>query len=110
MKVGLSGGLPGNFLVQVGLPNTVGDSIESAPGANLFSYSFTITSISPNTGSYNGGTLLTITGTNFSPATGDTLVYVGDTLDWFCSIESISATVIQCRTPPISSDYHPGDG
>lgn len=96
--------------MQVGLPNTVGDSIVSTPGANAFSYLFTITSISPNTGSYNGGTLITIIGTNFSPASGDTLVYVGDTLDWFCSVETINSTVIQCRTPPISSDYKSGVG
>jgi hypothetical protein len=109
MQVGLSGGLPGNFIVQIGLGNTAGDSISTVPGADAFSYSFTITSITPNTGSYNGGTLLTITGSNFSPATGDTLVYVGSTLNWFCAIESINSTVIQCRTPPISKDYQPGD-
>jgi len=86
LSCGLSGGLPGQFTVQVGLPNSVGDSITSVPNANIFNYQFTITSISPQTGSYNGGTLITITGTNFSPASSDTLVYVGDTLDWFCNV------------------------
>jgi hypothetical protein len=45
-----------------------GNSIASMPNANAFSYVFSVSSISPNTGSYNGGTLITITGVNFSPA------------------------------------------
>jgi hypothetical protein len=61
------------------------------------------------TGSFNGGTLITITGTNFSPAASDTLVYIGDSLNWFCNIESITATQITCRTPAISKYYTPGE-
>jgi hypothetical protein len=94
--------------VQVTLPNSVGDSVATA-GADQFQYLFSITSVTPNTGSYNGGTLLTITGTNFSPATADTLVYIGDTLNWFCNIETITATQITCRTPAIHKDYKVGE-
>lgn len=36
------------------------------------------------------------------------MVYIGDTLNWFCKIESITSTQIQCRTPAISSAYTPG--
>lgn len=36
------------------------------------------------------------------------MVYVGDTLNWFCSIESLTATQVLCRTPPISNAYTPG--
>lgn len=68
-------------------------------------YDFAITSVSPKSGSYYGGTLLTITGTNFSPVSGDTLVYIGSTLNWFCNIESITTTQIKCRTPEMSPDY-----
>lgn len=68
-----------------------------------------ITSISPSSGSLNGGTLITISGSNFSPSYSDTLVYVGDELNWFCRIETITTTQITCRTPPIASSYLPGD-
>jgi hypothetical protein len=72
--------------VQITKPNTTGDSIAATADADAFQYLFSITSISPNTGSYNGGTLLTITGNNFSPEYSDTLVYVGDTTNWLCNI------------------------
>jgi hypothetical protein len=104
--VGLSGGNPGTFTVQVTLNNGAGDSQAITNGADQFQYGFTISSVSPNTGSYYGGTLLTINGTNFSPAVSDTLVYVGFTLNWFCSIETITNTQITCRTPSISPEYN----
>lgn len=85
---------------------TVGDSVSNA--GNLFSYVFSVSSVSPSTGSINGGTLITITGTNFSPDAQNTLVYIGDTLNWFCNIENITATQIKCRTPPISKAYAVG--
>lgn len=108
IQAGLPGGYPGTFTVQITKPNTTGDSIASTAGADQFQYLFSITSISPNSGSYNGGTLLTITGTNFSPEYSDTLVYIGDTTNWFCIIESITTTQITCRTPAISKYYTPG--
>jgi hypothetical protein len=52
------------YTVQVNVANT-GDSIAATAGSNTFQYSVTVTGISPATGSINGGTLLTITGTNF---------------------------------------------
>jgi hypothetical protein len=107
VTAGLSGGLAGPFTVQVTLPDFSGNNIADA-GVDQFQYLCSITSVSPSTGSYNGGTLLTITGTNFSPAYSDTLVYIGDTLNWFCNIVTITATQITCRTPPISKDYTAG--
>ena len=85
ITVGLSGGLAGAYTVKVTLPDSTGSSITVA-GADQFQYLCSITSISPTSGSYYGGTLLTIAGSNFSPAYSDTLVYVGDTLNWFCNI------------------------
>ena len=108
VAVGLSGGLAGTFTVQVTLPESNGDNIVTTAGVDQFKYECTITSVSPSSGSYNGGTLITITGNNFSPAYSDTLVYVGDTLNWFCNIETITSTQITCRTPRISSEYDPG--
>lgn len=91
VEVGLSGGLAGTFTVQVTLPDFTGDNV-AEPGVDQFQYLCSIISVSPSSGSYNGGTLLTITGTNFSPAASDTLVYIGDTLNWFCNIETITTT------------------
>lgn len=45
-----------------------------------------ITNISPNQGQYNGGTLITITGRNFSPDIRENLVTVGHELNWLCAI------------------------
>ena len=91
IKVGLAGGLEGTFTVQVN-HQTYGDSIAGGANTNIFNYKFSVSSVSPTSGSYNGGTLLTITGENFSTDTLNTLVYVGDTLNWFCTIESITTT------------------
>lgn len=52
--------------------------------------------------------MLTITGENFSNDTQNTQVYVGDTLNWFCTIESMTSTQILCRTPAISKYYAVG--
>jgi hypothetical protein len=38
-----------------------------------------------------------------------TLVFIGNTINWFCNIESVTSTAIQCRTPAISGDYTAGD-
>jgi hypothetical protein len=65
-QVGLPGGLAGTYLLYLNLQtNSAGDSVPATTDANSFSYAVTVTSVSPSTGSYNGGTLLTITGTNF---------------------------------------------
>jgi hypothetical protein len=108
LKVGLSGGLAGAFTLQVNLP-VAGDSVAASAGADLFNYAVSIQSISPTTGSMYGGTLLTITGSNFVTDSQQTLAFVGSTVNWFCSIESITATTILCRTPAISEDYNAGD-
>lgn len=60
VKVGLPGGLEGAYKVEVNL-QTNGDSI-SLTSSDNFNYAFSISSVTPNTGSINGGTLLTITG------------------------------------------------
>ena len=106
IKAGLAGGLEGAYTVEVNLVSN-GDSI-ALSSADSFSYSFSVSSISPQTGSINGGTLLTITGENFATGPQETLVYVGFTLNWFCTIESITKTEIQCRTPAISDKYTVG--
>lgn len=107
IKVGLSGGLAGTFTLQVNLAGA-GDSIPATAGADTFNYVVSIQSISPTSGSYHGGTLITITGSNFVTDTQQTLAFVGTTVNWFCNIESITTTAILCRTPAISEDYNVG--
>lgn len=58
----MPGGLPGNYTVQVNYPNDGGDAVLAATGVNAFSYDFKVTAVSPASGSFYGGTLLTITG------------------------------------------------
>lgn len=106
--VGLSGGLAGDYVLQVNL-QVLGDSVPFSDGADSFSYSVTVTSVSPTSGSINGGSLITITGTNFDTTSQQTLVFIGQTINWMCSIETITATTITCRAPAISDDYNPGD-
>jgi hypothetical protein len=64
-----------------------------------FSTSSTVTSITPTSGSVLGGSLLTITGTNFSPVASDMAVKVGDA---YCRVLSVNAdgTEITCRILP----------
>ncbi len=67
IKVGLSGGLPGVYTVEVTLSSTAGNSVPAANGTNIFEYKLQVISVYPTTGSLFGGTLITITGVNFSP-------------------------------------------
>lgn len=62
--------------------------------------SSTVTSVSPKTGSINGGTLLTIQGTNFGKEITDNpveLSYMDGIGSAKCFLESSSATEIKCR-------------
>ncbi len=105
IKVGLSGGLPGVYTVEVTLSSTAGNSVPAANGTNIFEYKLHVISVYPTTGSLFGGTLITITGVNFSPLESETHVYVGPALNWFCKIENITKDTIQCRTPIINANY-----
>lgn len=104
MLVRIPGGLPGIFRVVVSRI-AYGNSKENTVGAATFTYEIGVTSISPLTGSINGGTILTITGNNFSPDPTENQVFIGSAVNWFCEIITSSATQIQCRTPPI----HPSE-
>lgn len=73
--------------------------------ANDFAYELAITSISPSTGAYYGGTLITITGINFAPNILQNLVYVSDSMNWLCSIKNLTTSSIQCRTPPTNPQW-----
>ena len=55
----------------------------------------TASSMSPLTGSFGGGSLLTITGTGFDTETDPTVTVCSAD----CAVESVTDTEIQCRTP-----------
>ena len=85
IKAGIPGGLPGQFDVNVVVAG-FGNAIATPPTANDFKYEVVIDSILPATGSFNGGTLLTITGRNFVADTLDTMVTIGNELNQLCKI------------------------
>ena len=60
-----------------------------------------ITSITPNVGPMEGGTLVTITGTGFRSSTGDTKVTIGGIA--VSSITDMSLTEMIVRTPPTTT-------
>lgn len=91
LKVGIPGGLPGNFDVNV-IKTGFGNAFPNPTTANDFTYEVVIDSISPSTGSIGGGTLITITGRNFVADVLDTLVTIGNELNQICKIESITTT------------------
>ena len=55
----------------------------------------TASSMSPLTGSFGGGTLLTIAGTGFDTTTNPTVTVCSAD----CTVEAVTDTEIQCRTP-----------
>ena len=66
LTVGYSGSLAGIYRLQV-TETGVRTSAAATPTANKLTAKIVIGSISPLTGSPYGGTVLTITGRNFSP-------------------------------------------
>ncbi len=85
IKVGIPGGLTGKYKVQVNLIG-LGEAIPNNTNANDFAYELIINSVSPSAGSYYGGTLINIKGVNFSPALDETLVFVGNEINWMCNV------------------------
>lgn len=62
-----------------------------------------VTSITPSSGSIYGGTVLTITGVNFSNEPLDNPVKIGNlaTTSKYCMVMTSSTTKITCRVVPI---------
>ena len=92
----LPGGYSGANTIVV-FKKTIGDSLPDAD-ANVLTYEITFTSISPTSGSLNGGTLLTITGQNFSTIKTENVVLTDKDSQLYCDIESATITEIKCRT------------
>ena len=102
IQCGIPGGLPGSYQVEVTVDG-LGNVPPASSTADDFVYEIVIENISPSSGPYNGGTLLTITGRNFSPNEGENLIFVGDGLNWFCNLVSFTPSEITCRMP----EYNP---
>lgn len=105
IQAGIPGGLPGSFKVQVQISG-LGMALPNTTSCNDFTYQLVITSVTPTSGSYNGGTLIHIQGKNFSSAVDETLVFVGNAINWLCNLVSVNTTDILCRTPPFNPTYN----
>ena len=92
----LSGGKKGEYDIKVHKKG-VGYSIPKQEGNQHFMYETSVTSILPTSGSTEGGTVLTIQGTNFSPVELENQVVIGDSGLDYCVIESATQTEIKCR-------------
>jgi hypothetical protein len=90
IKIKFPGADSGSYLVQVE-SSSIGRIDKSALTLTVKAK---ITGFTPNTSSYLGGQLITITGENFSTDPLDNPVKVGS--DW-CYVKTTSATQITCR-------------
>lgn len=82
---GLPGGLQGGYDVKV-MIDGIGDATPVTVDVDDFKYELAIESISPSSGSYYGGTLITIIGQYFSADISENLVGVGNELNTLCTI------------------------
>jgi hypothetical protein len=73
-----------------------GTTLESVADFNTYQGP-TITSVSPTSGSVDGNTLVTITGTRFKTGTRPSVLFDGAAAD---AVTVVSTTTITCRTPP----------
>ena len=90
IKIKFPGAESGNYYVQVNSAN-IGRIDKTPLSLEVIGK---ITEFSPKTGSFLGGTLVTIDGVNFSDDLYDNPVKVGDT---YCLVETTSPTQITCR-------------
>ena len=97
----ISGGRKGEYLVVI-QRETLGASVPSNIGSNLITFSVNIDSIWPTQGSSQGGTILTIDGSNFSEDETDHQVYFGENQLNSCTVLTSSSSQITCRIDPLS--------
>lgn len=87
----LPGGHVDNNLIVLVYKKGIGFSNED-PNAADFQYIIKVTGIDVTTGSTNGGTVITITGENFSVSATDNQVFIGKKPNQFCRIKTATAT------------------
>ncbi|XP_012942613.1 fibrocystin-L [Aplysia californica] len=87
-------------------PCDVVATVKTVSQTNANAYTFdsalesTVTGVSPTRGGTGGGTLITITGTNFGSNTADIAVEIAGAA---CSVQTVEDTKITCRTGSASS-------
>jgi hypothetical protein len=92
VKCNLNGGPKGTATLVLTVPGRGNSVVEDFP------LKYEVSSITPQTGSPLGGTLLTITGKGFSTLTSQTLIQLSDKI--YCEIEGTpTIEQLQCRTP-----------
>ncbi len=94
----LGGGHTGDYKVEITKTNF---GVNSANPANASDFSFVITlsAVTPASGSLEGGSILTLTGTNFSKTLISNQILIGPNQD-FCSVTEVNSaeTQMKCRT------------
>ena len=103
----LGGGSSGEFNVQVNRSG-YGASVAASTDSDKFEFIIEITNVSPRSGSIQGGTIVTITGNNFSTVKNENQVTIGDSRTNLCEIITATATEIVCRTMADSSGITTG--
>ena len=92
----LSGGQAGDYLIKVHQAG-IGYSKPGTAGDNAFKYVIKVTSITPSSGSLEGGTVLTIVGENFSTITNENQVVIGDSGLDYCIVTDATAIELKCK-------------
>ena len=104
LTVGYTGSLAGIYRFQI-TETGVRTSQPTNPQAHQLTAKIIIENIQPLSGSPYGGTVLTITGRNFSPDELENLVNVGDKPSTFCEIKEFNTTHIICIMPAKPDSY-----
>ena len=90
MKVRFGGAAIGNYSLVINLDNLT--NVDSAP---TFTCGFSIDSMSPTIGSINGGTIITLKGTNFLSTQINQMIFIGKTP---CVYVNNTVSTIVCTT------------
>ena len=99
----LKGGKIGTYTMRIS-KNGIGSSGVISANVNVFKYELNVSSISPNVGSKAGGTILTITGVNFSPIKNQNQVFIG-AHNIPCIVTEATKTQLKCLTGPSPPTY-----
>ena len=104
LKCLLAGGIASPTLYNVRvIVSGIGAAIPS-PKYPTFQFKIVVSSISPSSGSFAGGTLLTITGQNFPADIAENQVTIGSGVVR-CKMISATTTTLTCMTGAADSDY-----
>ena len=96
----LDGGDKGGLSLHV-LKQDMSRSVVSGPQANRFSFELEVDAVSPSSGPALGGTLITVTGKNFSSLASENEVFIGANERDRCVVLTSSGSSITCRVSPL---------